>query len=107
MNSWNFYPILATKEAFENRIFTRASDLKKLLQSIQTANLKDVRGQILLKDIKKPYPDYKPLFESSDGTGVYIEYNTLLELKDILTLIEFKEEKVERIILYTHGFFIK
>ena len=106
MNSWKFYPMLATKEAFDNRIFDNALDLRKVLKTMDDSTL-PITGQILLKGKKESYPKHTILFESHDGSGVYIEYDTLLDLKEILKTIHFKEELVERIIIYKHGFFIK
>jgi hypothetical protein len=109
MSSWAFHPIKPTKEAYEQKQFEHAKHIHHILELLSTLPTYQVRGQLVLKGASQDYPDeFKALGHTSlDSSHVYVQFKNLNELKDLLKKIEYKEAKINRIFLYTLGFFLK
>jgi hypothetical protein len=106
---WEFHPVNPTKNEYEKRMFKSATSLKHILTQMNDKHMQ-MRGQLVLKGSKAMYPKelgvLKFEFEGSDGTYLYIDYNNCYELHQFLLSIEYKEECVNKIIIYDSGFFI-
>jgi len=109
MATWQFHPFLATREAYERKPFTHAKNIRTLLEVIQKKTTY-LRGQLQLKGTKQDYPEDlggRNKYESEDKKTLTIEYNNIIELKELLKTIEYNEEKIDRVNLYGMGFFLK
>ena len=109
MGSWTFHPVKPTKEAYEQKQFEHAKHIHHILELLSTLPSYQVRGQLVLKGTSQDYPEeFKVLGHTSlDSSQFYIEFRHMNDLKDLLQKIEFKEAKLNRIFLYSHGFFLK
>jgi hypothetical protein len=108
MVNWSFHPIKPTKEAYEKKSFQHAKHVNHILELVSSTPYR-VRGQISLKGTKDVYPEELwPIGHASfDGAHFCVDFTNLNQLKHILTILCFKEDKIERIYLYDHGFFLK
>jgi len=108
MPTWTFHPIKATKEAYEQKPFEYAKDIRHMLGLMSTTS-HHICGQIVLVGTMELYPTewWVNGHASLDQTRVYICFKNINQLKDILNTLEYKEEKIERIFLYNCGFFRK
>jgi len=110
MSYWHYHPFLATKEAYDTKPFTFAKNIKALVLEISGKKSNLLRGQLQLKGGKQDYPEDfggKNKYESEDKQTFTVEYNNIRELSEYLKAIEYNEEKIERVILYGLGFFLK
>ena len=111
MSGWSFHPFDPRKEAYDKRSFTYAKNIQTILQLLKASTLK-VYGQLLLKGSKQDYPNElaKPAYETEDMNFkkyIILEYTSANELEEFLQIIKYKEESIQRVVLYQHGYFIK
>jgi len=106
MNHWYFDPFYPTKHAYDNRMFKTAKSIKEIIQLVESAKIR-VRGQFVLKGYSIDYPKIHGLLKFEANNCMYVDFNNSMELLDFINSIEWKEEKVDRIIFYNIGYFHK
>ncbi len=111
---WIYCPRIPTQRAFENRLFQDYANINDVLAAMSNTKVVHFAGQIILKNIPANHTlkdSYGRLIGESRmqiDDRLYIEYNTVRELKVLLGDIMTKHSKqLEKIVIYGHGFFVQ
>jgi hypothetical protein len=103
---WTFIPLLATKDAWQNRTFKVATHtFQSVLDEIKTR--KDLRGQIIL-NTKSDQDIFRNYVYSVYENNTYIDFNTYAELERILCSLKITklDTNIRKLYLYNLGYFV-
>lgn len=106
MSHWQFDSFYPTKDAYESRMFKTAKSIKEIIHLVESTKLR-IRGQFVLKGRIVDYPKTYGLLKFESNNCMYVDFNNIMELLEFINSIEWKEEKVDRIIFYNIGYFHK